>query len=70
MIKLSKLNKEVYFINPSLIEFMEETPDTVISMTNGKKVIVSDSAEEIIEKIVEFYRRIYQDLPRIVQRTD
>lgn len=67
MIKLSKLNREVYFINPSLIEFMEETPDTVISMTNGKKVLVTESAEEIIEKIVEFYRRIYQDLPRIVR---
>jgi len=67
MIKLSKLNKEVTFINPSLIEFMEETPDTVISMTNGKKMIVSESAEEVISRIVDFYRRIYLDLPRIVK---
>lgn len=68
MIKLSKLNKDVFYINPNLIEFIEETPDSVISMTNGKKVLVSEAAEEIIEKIVEYYRRIYTDPPRTIKQ--
>lgn len=54
MIKVTRFNGDEFFINSDLIEFIEETPDTVISMTTGKKVIVEETAEQIIEKIINY----------------
>ncbi|HHU22265.1 MAG TPA: flagellar FlbD family protein [Clostridiales bacterium] len=52
MIKLTRINKqEKFWINENLIEFMEETPDTIISLSSGRKVAVAETAEEIIELI-------------------
>jgi len=42
---------------------MEETPDTVVTMTDGTKYVVTDSAEDMIVKIIEFRREIYTNLP-------
>lgn len=58
MIKLTRLNGKEFVLNDDLIEMMEATPDTVITMTNGSKVVVSESVEEVIERIVAFRRRI------------
>ena len=54
MIIVTRLNGDKFYINPDLIEFIEETPDTVVTMTTWKKVIVEEKAEEIISRIVEF----------------
>lgn len=62
MIEVTRLNHNVLTINDDLIEFMEETPDTVISFTTGKKLVVSESVEEIKQKIVAFKRMIYKDV--------
>jgi len=64
MIKVTRLNGEIFYINPHLIEFMEETPDTVISMTSGRKVIVKESASQILQSILE-YRRSYSTLQQV-----
>ncbi len=61
MIKVSRLNKEEFFVNPDLIEFIEETPDTVISLQSGRKVVVAESVEEIVESIVRYKRKIYNN---------
>lgn len=45
-------------LNSDLIEFIEATPDTVISLSTGKKVIVKEKVPEIIDRIVEFRRRL------------
>lgn len=58
MIKLTRLNSKEFVLNIDLIEFVESTPDTVISMTTGKKVVVMDTVDEVIEKVVEFRRRL------------
>jgi len=58
MIKLTRLNGKEFVLNDDLIEMMEATPDTVITMTNGSKVVVSESVEEVVERIVAFRRRI------------
>lgn len=58
MIKLTRLNGKEFVLNIDLIEFIESTPDTVISTTTGKKVVVMESVDEIIQKIVEFRRRL------------
>jgi flagellar protein FlbD len=57
VIKLTKLNGSDLYLNPLLIESIELVPDTVITLTNDKKVIVSNSVEYIIEQIVDFYSR-------------
>ncbi len=59
MIKVTRLNGEHFIINCDLIEFIESTPDTVISMTTGKKVVVEESIDGVINKIIEYKRKIY-----------
>lgn len=56
MIKVTKLNGEMFYVNPYEIEFIEETPDTVISLKSGKKVLVVEKADSIINSMIDFYR--------------
>jgi len=58
MIELKLINGTQITLNSDLIEFIEATPDTVISLSTGKKMIVKESVPEVIDKIVEFRRRI------------
>ena len=68
MIELARLNKKAFYLNSDLIETIEATPDTVITLTNGKKLVVSDSTEDIINKIAEFrYRCFHEGRARVVQ---
>jgi len=60
MILLTKINNAQVGINCDKIQFMEETPDTVITFDNGDKVVVKDRMNEIIEKIVEYRRHIWR----------
>lgn len=60
MIELTKLatqKDEKIVVNADLIEFVEHTPDTLISTTTGKKFMVRESVEEVIEKVVVYRRR-------------
>ena len=56
MIEITKLNGQKVLINPSLIEMVEETPDTVISLTTGRKIIVKESRQEM-KNLVILYRK-------------
>ena len=58
MIALRRLNNEPIMVNPDLIESLESTPDTVVTLTSGNKLLVRDSMDEVREKIIEFKRRI------------
>jgi flagellar protein FlbD len=58
MVMLTKINKAEIAVNSDLIEYIEETPDTVITLTNGNKIVVQERMAEIIEKIVEFRKLI------------
>jgi len=58
MIVLTKLNNASIAVNADLIQYVEETPDTVITMTNNDKVVVRESMTEIIQKVVHFRRLI------------
>ena len=59
MIALIRLNGQPLMVNCDLIESIEATPDTVVTLTSGNKLIVRDSMEELQAKIVEFKRKIY-----------
>lgn len=60
MIYITKLNNVEILLNEDLIELVEETPDTIITLTTGKKVIVKESKEELYQKICEYKKEIYQ----------
>lgn len=57
MISVTRINNKSIIINAELVEFIEETPDTIITTTTGKKIIVKDSVEDVIRKVVG-YRRL------------
>lgn len=58
MVKLTRLNHAPVYLNSDLIEHIETTPDTVITLTNGQKYIVLEGAEEVVDRVVEYRRRI------------
>lgn len=59
MIALTRLNGHPVMVNSDLIEQLEETPDTVVTLTSGNRLIVRDSMAEVQQKIIDFKRRIY-----------
>ncbi|MDD3205302.1 MAG: flagellar FlbD family protein [Lachnospiraceae bacterium] len=56
MIEVTKMDGTIILINIDLIEIVEETPDTVISLTTGKKIIVKESRQEV-KNLVKLYRK-------------
>lgn len=59
MIRLTRLNHVPMVLNSDLIEHIDVTPDTVITLTTGQILRVRETAEEVVELIVEFRRRIF-----------
>jgi flagellar protein FlbD len=63
MIQLTRLNHVPFFLNPDLIEHMEITPDTIITLTTGQKFIVLESAEQVLDRLIQFRKKIFVELP-------
>ena len=53
MINLTKLNNKEFILNGELIKFIENVPDTLITLINGEKVFVLESTEEVILKVID-----------------
>ena len=60
MIQVTRLNGKGFWINPHLIEFLEETPDTVVTLLTGKKVVVKEPAQKILEEIITYRRKLVE----------
>jgi len=58
MVRLTRLNHLPIILNSDLIEHIEETPDTVVTLTTGQILRVRETADQVIERVVEFRRRI------------
>jgi flagellar protein FlbD len=58
MIQLTRLNRVPLILNSDLIEHIEVTPDTVITLTTGQRFMVLESAEEVVGRVIEFRRAI------------
>jgi len=58
MIRLTRINHKPLVLNADLIEHIETTPDTVISMTTGQKFVVQETADEIIDRIYTYRRAV------------
>lgn len=59
MIKLRRHSGQPIMVNADLIEFLEATPDTVVTLMSGNKLVVLDTVDEIRDRIIEYKRRIY-----------
>jgi flagellar protein FlbD len=57
LILLTHLNGKSLYVNPNLIEILESTPDTVITLTTGKKLIVRESPAVVVQKFTDFAAR-------------
>ena len=58
MINVTRLNGHPFTINAELIETVEKTPDTVISLATGNRYIVKESVDEVAAKVVEYRRKV------------
>jgi flagellar protein FlbD len=58
MIKVVRLDDSVFYLNPHQIESLESTPDTVITMINGKTLVVKNKIQELIKSIFEYRRSL------------
>ena len=57
MIEVTRLKGKKIVINAELIESLEETPDTVITLTSGKKYVVNESANDIVDLVLEYKKK-------------
>lgn len=57
MIFLTRTNGAIFYINPEIIQTVEATPDTVVTLVNNKKLIVKDTPREIAERFIEYRRK-------------
>jgi len=58
VIKLTRLNNREITVNADQVEFLESTPETIVSMATGRKVVVKEPVEEVVRRIVEYRARV------------
>lgn len=59
MIAVTRLDGTPLVVNADLIETIEQTPDTVLSLANGRKLIVRDAPDELVQRVIEFKRAVW-----------
>lgn len=62
MIQLTRLNNSPLIVNSDLVKFVEQSPDTVITLVNGEKILVREKADEVLNRIVEFRRSVLRGI--------
>ena len=68
MIRLTRINDSLVVINAEMIELLEQSPDTIVTMTTGHKIFVKESVDDVIERVMEYKRSILNN--PITNRTD
>jgi flagellar protein FlbD len=59
MILVTRLNGQEVYVNADLILFLESSPETILTLQNGKKVTVKETIPQVIDRVVEFKERCY-----------
>ncbi len=62
MVQLTRLNGHPLAVNSDLIKFVEQAPDTVITLVSGEKIVVRESAEDVLERVLQFRRSVLQGI--------
>ncbi len=60
MIKLKQINGEPIVVNADLISYVKSKPNTVLTLTNGDRVVVEESVDEVMQRVVAYKQKIYQ----------
>jgi len=68
MIQLTRLNNKPLMVNSDLIKFVEQSPDTLVTLITGEKIVVLEKAEEVLVRVLEFRRAILQGLSAVWDR--
>jgi len=68
MVKITRLNNTELVVNADMIEFIEATPDTIITLTTGRKVVAREPVDELIDRIVAYKRQYLQSIPQVGSR--
>lgn len=63
MISLTRLNGDRFVLNADLIRTIEQTPDTTITLVSGDHLVVREPSDEVVERVVEYARRLRTLLP-------
>ncbi len=58
MIPVTRLDKRKVIVNAELIKYVESTPDTILTLTTGEKLIVLETPDEVVNRVVEYGRRL------------
>ncbi len=58
MIALTRLNNKRFVLNAEMIRYIESTPDTMITLTGGDKVMVRESLEDVVARAIDYARQI------------
>ena len=61
MIRLTRLGGKQFVLNCELIKFLESTPDTVITLTDGQKLMVLEDVETVIQETVSYRQKLFQN---------
>ena len=59
MIDVTGMNQKRFTINDDHIEKIEEVPETLVTLVSGKKVMVKDTVDEVIDKVIDYKRKIH-----------
>jgi flagellar protein FlbD len=62
VIQLTRLNSQPLVVNSDLIKFVEQAPDTVITLVSGEKIVVREKAQEVLDRVVQFRRSVLQGI--------
>ena len=62
MIQLTRLNNQPLAVNSDLIKFVEQSPDTVITLVTGEKILVRETAAEVMARVVDFRRSVLRGM--------
>jgi len=63
MIQLTRLNNKPLMVNSDLIKFVEQSPDTLVTLMTGEKIVVLEPSEEVVARVIAFRRAVLQGLP-------
>lgn len=69
MVTLHRLKGAEFVLNAELIESIEASPDTIITLVNDKKFIVQETVYEVVERVIQYKSRVHT-LPKVVQKTE
>lgn len=68
MIAVTRLNGSRLYVNAEQIEFIESTPDTVLTLLNGTKLLIKEKPEDVVKAVLEFKQAAYGAPPQVIRR--